>query len=313
MPSSSTLIIPGLTAAPAAVATECCPNLRQLCARSRRLDDPGARSQHALIWAALGGAGPAPGAAVASWYAFHGGPPDDPLLMVTPVQMLAGPDQASMVPAADVGPEHQPGLWIRLSQATLEYGARLIAGPEGLIWLKLEEDPGEGGADPFLAAGQPVSLPTETALLKLLNHMQMVLHAEANTGFNSLWFWGGGALPDSMPGTPEVTVVAGDAVARGMALACGARVEDRWPEQGPVIGVDDRLQGIEDPETWQQALAALDRDWFAPLVATNATVEIIDSDAGLRLVASGSWWRRLLTRGGLPSELLRWPQGLPQG
>jgi hypothetical protein len=293
---TSTLIIPGLAAAPGPVAESIRPGLSGLCRHSRAEPDALMTSQHLAVWRALGGGDQVPGAAVASWFALHGEPPDDPL-----------PDQASKVPVTDAGPEQQPSLWIRLSQAALEYGGRLIAGPEGLIWLKLADDPGVGGADPFRAAGQPVDLPTDGNLLKLLNHMQMVLHTEQDAGFNSLWFWGGGPLPEAMPDASAFTVVAGDAVARGIALACGAQVEDRWRGQQPFVTVDARLSEAADADEWQRVLGEMDEIWFAPLQGSAAGVRIVDNDGAIETETVTSWWRRLLMRSGSPESLFGWP------
>jgi hypothetical protein len=316
MPPAHTLIIPALTAAPAPVPDAACPHLTALC-RAAGTSRPAATGRHAAVWAALGGLGENPGAAAMSWLAVHGEPAGGSLLMATPVQMFAGPDQASMVPVANNGPEHQPALWIRLSQAVAECGGRLIAGPEGLVWLKLSgeagaadpDDPaGSGGTDPFLAAGGPVDLPTFGPLLKLMNHLQMVLHAEADPGFNSLWFWGGGAPPDHRSGARGRVLIDGDAAERGMALTCGAAVADGWTGQPAAVLTDLRLQqAAGDPSAWVEGLVALDAQILGPFSDTGADLTLIDPQAGLRLEVVRSWWRRLLTRGGTPAALLGWP------
>jgi len=305
MPLIDTLIIPGLAAAVTAAHAAPIPGLRQLC-RHARVRAGGVAGMDAAVWAALGGGIDIPGAAAASWTGVHGEAPAQSLLLATPVQMFAGPDQASMVPVPGVGPELQPGLWIRLSQAALECGGRLIAGPEGLVWLRMEEDPGAGGADPFRAAGGPVDLPESQALLRLLNHLQMALHTEQDAGFNSLWFWGAGGAPAITAGA-QITLVGGDAAARGMALLRGASVQDRWRDQVPVILIERRLARAADEADWLEALAAIDTELLTPLAARAAPLHIVDPDAGLHLEVVAGWWRRLWNRSGTPGALLGWP------
>lgn len=101
----------------------------------------------------------------------------------------------------------------------------------------------------------------------LMNEVQMLLHehpvnaareARGVPPVNSLWFWGGGAL--ARPAVrPFSIVLAEDPLARGLALAAGLPVGtalSALPDEGKALIVVDAPRN-----------PALERDWFAPLLA----------------------------------------------
>ncbi len=122
----------------------------------------------------------------------------------------------------------------------------------------------------------------------LMNEAQMLLHehpvnvgreARGELAINSIWFWGGGVLVAS-GGRPFSAVIGDDPLARGLALAAElsaralpkeagsmlAAVEDK----GVALVVLDTLQNaasFADAGRYRQQLAALERDWFEPLLA----------------------------------------------
>jgi hypothetical protein len=114
----------------------------------------------------------------------------------------------------------------------------------------------------------------------LMNEAQMLLHehpvnaareARGAPAVNSIWFWGGGTL--AAPGArPFGAVVADDPLVRGLALAAGiaARVLPANAEamlaacgdEGVVLVIPHAPEDAAD-----RTAPALERDWFAPLLA----------------------------------------------
>jgi hypothetical protein len=109
--------------------------------------------------------------------------------------------------------------------------------------------------------------PDAPRLKSLMSEVEMLFHTHAvNTAreeagrppINSLWFWGGGRLP-AATGVAPVQIVSGLPLVRGLARWAGreavvaAAVRDIGPESLIALRADD--------------LAALERDWFAPLFA----------------------------------------------
>lgn len=117
-----------------------------------------------------------------------------------------------------------------------------------------------------------------------LNEVQMLLHeAPVNREreqrgalpVNSVWVWGGGRCPD-IDAAPD-RVWADEPAALGLARLAGIETADvperpptgAWPD-GQTLVVDTRARDAlvhGEIEAWLEHLAALERDWFAPLLA----------------------------------------------
>jgi hypothetical protein len=115
-----------------------------------------------------------------------------------------------------------------------------------------------------------------------LNEIQVALHnhpvntareAAGRRPINSLWFWGNGAqFTRDTPDTPRFAVQSRDPMARGLARAVG--IEPGMPDVDSALRADtlavlDMLVSPVrhlDAARWQDALATLERDWFAPVV-----------------------------------------------
>jgi len=113
------------------------------------------------------------------------------------------------------------------------------------------------------------------------NEIQVVLHnhpvnaareAAGRRPINSLWFWGNGTHSTSAaPGTPRFAVQALDPVARGLARTVGIEPEtldvSAALRADTLVVLDTLASPIRhlDFVRWQEALAALERDWFAPI------------------------------------------------
>ena len=119
-----------------------------------------------------------------------------------------------------------------------------------------------------------------------LNEAQMLLHGHAvneareqagQLPINSVWLWGGGRLAPAAPG-PINTVWSRDPFALGLAQAARIGARDLPADAAEMLrasaseGVNlivlDGLRGAAqygDARAWREALARLERDWFAPL------------------------------------------------
>ena len=115
----------------------------------------------------------------------------------------------------------------------------------------------------------------------LMNEAQMLLHehpvntereARGKPALNSVWFWGGGVI-DAGKARPFSAVLADDPLARGLALAAGipalALPKDARSalaalgDEGCVLAVPDAPRETQ----LRERRAALERDWFGPLLA----------------------------------------------
>lgn len=116
---------------------------------------------------------------------------------------------------------------------------------------------------------------------RTLNEVQIVLHNHATNQaresagqrtINSLWFWGSGNLPASAT-APCPVVLARDPLAVGLARLAGLAPQPPGKADelaGDSLVVLDALRRPAlqlDLDGWREALATLERDWFAPLAA----------------------------------------------
>ena len=120
---------------------------------------------------------------------------------------------------------------------------------------------------------------------RILTEIQMLLHAHpANDAreargavpVNSVWLWAGGTLPAPAP-APFDTVWSDDAAVRALARHCGCRVESCPELLTPETLTDNsHLFSFEvlaplirrgDAQAWSNAVTALNRAWFMPLIA----------------------------------------------
>jgi len=142
----------------------------------------------------------------------------------------------------------------------------------------------------------------------LLSEAQVLLHnhprnaerlARGLAPVNSVWFWGAGVLPGSVQ-TGYASVATDDDGLHAMALLAGAAAVDlpaRWPSRAsPSLGSSERADSALFDLRHARDLAALERDWLAPLHADllagrlqRATLDFAD---GLAFVlTSGQRWR----------------------
>ena len=159
----------------------------------------------------------------------------------------------------------QPARWyVRLRAAPDMHTTPPSAAREGLI------------------EGNLPSGPDAMRFHALMNEAQMLLHehpvnaereARGEPALNSVWFWGGGVIAAARD-RPFSTVFGDDPLARGLALAAGiparALPNDAGAmltaagDEGVALVVMDSLRSAGHA---RERRAALERDWFEPLLA----------------------------------------------
>lgn len=137
--------------------------------------------------------------------------------------------------------------------------------------------------DPLLPQGEDAML-----FRTQLNELQMLLfdhpvnqarEARGELPVSSLWLWGGGCLP-AVPkpaiSKTAVTLYSNDVEERALARFCGVEAETmpehfsaRLLEENSLIVLDQLTEAGQygDALGWREAISALERDWFAPLLA----------------------------------------------
>ncbi|MCX7962133.1 MAG: hypothetical protein N2653_11265 [Burkholderiales bacterium] len=235
-------------------------------------------AEESLPWGALTAlaAGAEPGAHV--W------------LRADPVHLRVGLDSATLVPSAGFSLDAQEARALadaleRHFAGALEF---VLAGP-GQWALRAPEGAALRARSPLELAGCDVqaNLPAgadAARWIALLNEVQMLLHehpvnAARELPVNSLWFWGAGRLPREARG-PWESVTAADPALAGLARLAGMRHRAvpegarEWLAHAPASGrhllVLDALsaaQALGDAQRLAAAAEALERDWFAPLLA----------------------------------------------
>mgnify|MGYP001562468657 CR=1 FL=1 len=126
---------------------------------------------------------------------------------------------------------------------------------------------------------------------RIFNEAQMLLHrhpcnetreARGELPINSVWLWGAGHMPQFAPSTPYAAVWSNHPLATGLAVASGIKphplpVAGTSLLQDPGAGPRDQTQlavlpsppgtAYGDVAAWRDAVLALERNWFAPLLA----------------------------------------------
>ena len=161
--------------------------------------------------------------------------------------------------------------------------ALLFSSPRPERWyVRLQHAPEIETAPPSAARGTAVGdkLPSGADAMRfhsLMNEAQMLLHehpvnaereARGAPAVNSVWFWGGGIL-EAVTIRPYSAVIGDDPLARGLAAAAGI------PNRGLPGSVEVLLSLLAPegtalivlgPPRHRQGRAALERDWFEPLL-----------------------------------------------
>jgi hypothetical protein len=285
------LIVPGLLSAaaagnPAARYT----GLELLLARGRR-ESQESSSLERWLHAAFEQPGGALAAGALAFAAQGGEPGESWWARADPAHLRLMRDRAIVVPgeALEVSREEADALAASLNQhfsATVQF--HTLDARRWTARFKTEEPFLEGPA--LEAAGRDVTAVSGEEALRtaLLTEIQMLLHAHpvnearearGEPAVNSLWMWGAGRMPRAARGRWR-SVAAGDPAALGLAQLAGLRRQalpasaDAWleglPAEGRHLALLDALRAplaLEQQAEYEEGIEALERLWFAPLLA----------------------------------------------
>ena len=236
-------------------------------------------------------------------------------LRAQPVQLHADRDSLMLFPVeSSMGEAPSAAMLEAFNRHFADRGWQLTPSARRHWYLKAPAPLQVATSPPAQVAGRSVEghLPRGRdafELTRLTAESEMLFHAltdgEGPVGWNSLWLWGGGRLPERLGPVPG-RVWTADAAVQGMALlAGGVPVEAPMPdsggiEPGIVFCRDLEIALMEDDanafdtgltelnELIESAVAALRRGRLSEL-------RIGDGSAGLcrfRAYMSWRWWRR---------------------
>ena len=280
------LAVPGLLQARAPV-----PALELLLARGRRRVEDAATLE-AWYAAALGlGEAPLPAGALTALGAGLDAA-SGAWLRADPVHLRADRDRALLIPSQGfaLAEDEARALAAALRRHFAEDFALHVVRPDAWCLQAHRDLPADGPPPAELAGADVDAALPDKRWHALLNEIQMALYQdETNTAreargepvVNSVWPWGGGALPE--PGqarAPWQSLSADDPLAAGVARLAGLRHrpegEDaaawlsRAPEDGRHLVVLDAMRAaraMRDAEALDRIAARYEAAWFAPLLA----------------------------------------------
>ncbi len=243
-------------------------------------------------------------------------------LRADPVHLRAERDAVLLVDARHFAlePESANALIHALNAHFESNGLRFFA-PDPARWYIAVDRVPEIATSPLrAAAGRNIDLllpkgADALAWHRWFNEIQMLFHthvvneareAAGQPTVNSVWFWGGGVLPDAVPRV-FAGVWGGDPLARGLALASGVgwtpppKSAEQWliqASQGEHV-----LVLSPAPNSRGNPLGDLEHNWFTPLLGairgrqlSTLSLLVGNGDGALRfdLNAGDLWkfWRR---------------------
>ena len=206
-------------------------------------------------------------------------------LRADPVHLRAERDALLLVDARHFQLEAEPAsALIEALNAHFESDGLRFFAPSPSRWYVAVDRTSEIVTSPLrAAAGRNIDplLPKGADALtwhRWFNEIQMLFHSHAvneareaagELTVNSVWFWGGGVLPDAVPGV-FASVLGDDPLARGLALASGAswaplpNRAEQWltqASQGEHVLVLNPV-----PADRGNSLADLEQEWFTPML-----------------------------------------------
>ena len=233
-------------------------------------------------------------AAALSWLSDTGKPAPGYILRADPVHLR--PDQTSLRlfegHTFSLSQEKADALVAAFNELYADTGWQLQAPCPQRWYLLLADKPVITTTSPVHVAGQSIdpALPRGAdagVWHAVLNEVQMLFHAHAVNSareargeplINSVWFWGGGALPDSVDCSLD-RVCSDHPVAMGLAQLGGIECRDVPGDVREILDMHGRshlLFVFDEPEWasaysdisgWLEALSRLEHNWFDPLMA----------------------------------------------
>lgn len=322
-PRSVTLVLPGLTAAAGAPASDV-PALKFLLKRG----STGLAPSPALVAVArrlgydYGAASDIPAGSLA-WLAAFGTPPGRPVMQAALVHLRADLDRLLLYAGAPlrITAEERDALVAAFNAHFVARGVTLHGDGGGRLWMMFDEPPavrpvpleevlgrslaavmpaGEGGAEwsAFL---------NEVQMLFFDHPVNRARQQQGRPAINGLWCWGG-AVPGAAGGSPAWDKVWTDAaVVRGMAahaavahaaLPAGPSALAEDGARRPLIWLEMLVEPAawRDEDGWREALAEVESKWVAPLTGMLrrgriGSLELMLDDGHLR--RCGRWRARL--------------------
>ena len=272
------------------------------------------------------GAGDPPVAALTRIY--DGCMPDEAWwIRADPVYLHADPDRMLLLAHGDLGlsRDEAVALTATLAEHLAEDGWRLEMGAPERWYLCVPEPPALTTHSPDAALNQDIAGrlpegPDGARWRRIMNEVQMLLHAHPVNAerearglpvVNSVWFWGGGRVPQVGPRT-WAGVWADSVLPRALGLQAGSPDAGLPPDPeawmralapGRHLAVVESLRPPlreRDAVNWFSALETLERDWFIPageaLRAGRLTSVRLVTDAGDDFrIGRGRfrhWWKR---------------------
>lgn len=276
------LLVPGLLPppdAPEALRAARFPALERWLARARSTTEP-ARGTRGWLATAFALPSPPPYAALA--LAGEGLGQPGAWLRADPVHLAVGQDAVALRDASllEVTREEANALVDALAALFASDGLAFISPapdrwyvrvPEGEVPVTTSLDdalgrnvfgllPRGGGALNWASAI------TETQMLFAAHPVNQAREARGQPAINGVWFWGEGVLPAKLA-RPYAAIEGGDEIARGLARLSGAGAVVAGA--GGLAILDGASQALSrgDAAGWLEAVAALERDWFARMGA----------------------------------------------
>jgi hypothetical protein len=270
--------------------------LDRLLSRSRAQAAPGDDLETLLcrlFGAGIGGGTAAPVAPL-TWLADAGAAGSGYLLRADPVHLRA--DQSRLLlfesHSFDLSQAEADQLVAAFNALYAERGWQLAAIRPQRWYLSLPHAPLIATSSPDRVAGQDIDacLPQGEAAVEwhaLLNEVQMLFHDHPVNAareqrdeptINSLWFWGGGVLPERLQ-CACTQIITDHALGMGLAAAAGVPRRDLPADADELLAL--AVPGVNlvasdalywparygDAEHWLQGLQQLEQGWFVPLLA----------------------------------------------
>ena len=204
-----------------------------------------------------------------------------------PVHLQVGRDSLGLADSAafDVSRAESEALVETLNR---HFGQTMLFHPlrPARWYVRLEKAPDMQTTPAAAARGAALDdkLPSGSDAMRfhaLMNEAQMLLHEHAvnaereergEPALNSIWFWGGGVI-DAAETRPFSAVFADDPLAQGLALAAGIPLRALPKDAGSALSAlgDEGLalvvMNAQREAQLRERRAALERDWFLPLLA----------------------------------------------